>query len=198
MTQVRAIAWIKTVCAIAVAAEVAFSIPIYFAVLNAVGPSTEYFEPWIEGQATLGADGKYRAFLGDRIFVRYIVVRHKLNGNCLLHVHRYGENVGGPEAGRRHLLDYADLRFVGADEMRRPRWPLSGLVLGYDVDESGRRQTDKPIIPPGASSQELSLYVVARYYCNVLDYVFPRYLQGGSRPDETARVNIIVERRSGQ
>lgn len=190
-------AFIVRAMALAFALEIILSPALYFLMLNAIGPSTEYFEPWIEG-ATLGPDGKYHAFLGDRIFVRYTVVRHKLNGNCLLHVYRYGENVGGPEAGRRHLLSYADLRFVGADELRRPRWPLEGLILGYGVDKSGRPQMDDPLLPPGVDKQEFALFVVARYFCNPLDSLLPRYLQGGSKPDETARVNIIVERRPQQ
>ncbi|MDE2101780.1 MAG: hypothetical protein KGL39_31325 [Patescibacteria group bacterium] len=194
MTRGRFVAFIKTLCAWLVAAEIVFSPVIYLAVLNAIGPSTEYFEPWIEGQVTLGADGIYHAFLGDRIFVRYIVVRHKLNGNCLLHVYRYGERIGGPLAGTRVLLDYADLRFVGANELRRPRWPLAGLVLGYGVDKDDNPKMDEPLLPPGVDSQEFALYVVAEYRCNVLDYIFPRYLQGG-QPDQTARVNIVIKRR---
>lgn len=198
MTLGRFGSFIKAICVVVVSLEIAFSPIIYFAALNAIGPSTDYFEPWIEGQVTIGSDGKYRAFLGDRIFVRYIVVRHKLNGNCLLHVYRFAENVGGPEAGKKHLLDYADLRFIGADELRRPRWPLAGLVLGYDVDKEGQPQIDRPIMPPGVNKQEFSLFVVARYYCNLLDYIAPRYLQGGPRPNETAHVNIVVQRKTDQ
>ena len=64
----------------------------YLFVLNAIGPSTEYFDPTIQG-ATLRPDGKYVAYVGDRIAVYYVIVRHKLNGNCLLNVWRYGEEV---------------------------------------------------------------------------------------------------------
>lgn len=168
----------------------------YLFLLNQLGPSTEYYEPTIHG-ARLGPDGKYYAALGDKIYVNYIIVRHQINGNCLLNVYRYGENVGGPKAGKLHLLDYADLQFVGRNELRRPRWPMAGLVLGYGVDKNGAPQSDDPLIEPGASEQELALYVRARYFCNVVDYIFPRWLQGGVRPDETERVNVVVKR-SGQ
>ena len=172
----------------------AISLPaIYFYVLNALGPSTEYYEPTIQG-AALGADGKYYAALGDKIFVNYIIVRHKINGNCLLSVSRYAENIGGDDAGKLHLLDYVDLRFVGQNELRRPRWPMAGLVLGYDVDKDGKPETSKPLLPAGSDSQEFALYVKARYFCNFVDYIIPRYLQGGERPNETERVNIIVRR----
>lgn len=160
----------------------ALTFPVtYFYVLNALGPSTEYYEPTIQG-AELGGDGKYRAWVGDKVFVSYIIVRHKINGNCLLNVYRYGENIGGPNPGKRHLLDYVDLQFVGQNELRRPRWPLSGLVLTDDL------------IEPEQTEQELALYVVSRYRCNLLDYMFPRYLQGGIKLDETERTNLIVRR----
>lgn len=155
---------------------------VYFSILNSLGPSTEYYEPTIQG-ATVGADGKYYATVGDKIFVNYIIVRHQINGNCLLNVFRYGENIGGPKPGKLHLLDYADLRFIGANELRRPRWPLSGLVL------------DDSLIEPGESQQELALYVRAKYFCNLADYFIPRWLQGGIRPDETERANLIVRRK---
>lgn len=166
---------------------------IYWAALNALGPSTEYHDPYVEG-ATRLPDGKYVAYLGDRIFVRYTVIRHQINGNCLLNVYRYGEYVGGALAGERVLLDYADLRFKGQNELRHPRWPLAGLVLGYSVTESGAAHKAMPLLPKGVESQEFALYVVARYFCNPLDYVFPRYLQGGMRPNETERVSLIVKR----
>lgn len=174
-------------------AEVVLSPAVYFGILNELGPSTEYYEPTISG-ATLQPDGKYVAYLGDRIFVNYIVVRHRINGSCLLHVYRYGEEIGGPNNGRRHLLDYVELQFRGTDELMRPHWPLKGLVLGYDVNKDGQPQKDKPLLAPGVNSQEFALYVVARYFCNVMDEIFPRYLQGGIKPNETERVNLIVKR----
>ena len=175
-------------------AQLVFSPAIYFGILNHLGPSTEYYEPTITGAVQI-KDGKYVAYLGDKIFVNYIVVRHKINGTCFLHVYRYGEEVGGPHAGQRHLLDYVELQFRGRDELMRPHWPLTGLVLGYDVDKNGISQKDKPLLAPGIESQEFALYVVARYYCNFMDLLFPRYLQGGIKPNETERINLIVKRK---
>lgn len=176
----------------------AFTSPaIYLGILNYLGPSTSYYDPYIEG-----ADGKplptnrngiYVAYLGEKIFVRYYVVRHKINGNCVLHVYRYGENIGGPEAGKRHLLDYVELQFRGEDELLKPRWPIAGLILGYGVHKNGAVNLNDPLIPHGQSSQELALYVVARYRCNLLDHFFPRYLQGGVKPNQTARAYLLVK-----
>lgn len=180
----RAACW----AAYALLAAVGLGSPvIYWGTLNYLGPSTEYHDPYIEGAEKL-PDGKYLAYVGDRVFVRYTVVRHRINGDCRLKLRRYGEDVGGPHAGRRRLLDSTELRFRGADELYHPRWPLRGLLLdhGDGVD---------PLLPPGVDQQEIALYVVARYYCNPLDYIFPRYLQGGIRPNETERVDLIVRRR---
>lgn len=167
---------------------------IYFAVLNSVGPSTQYLDPRIEG-AQIGPDGNYYATVGDKIYVTYTVVRHRFNGKCLLNVWRYAEDVGGPQDGQRHLVDYVDLQFRGNNDVLRPRWPLAGLVLGYDTDRQGRPQFNKPLLPPGVAEQAFDLYVVARYRCNFMDYIVPRYLQGG-KPDETRRVRIIVKRKA--
>lgn len=94
----------------------------WWAILNSLGPSTEYHSPYIEGpdgKLLSQENGAYVAHLGERIYVRYFIVRHKINGDCLLHVYRYGENIGGPEAGKRHLLDYVELQFRGEDELLR-------------------------------------------------------------------------------
>lgn len=155
--------------------------PTYWALVNTLGPSTEYHEPFVEGAVRLSG-GEYAARVGDRIFVRYIVVRHKINGDCLLNVWRYGEFIGGPRGGERVLLDYADLRFRGANDLLRPRWPLGGFEVPADF------------APAGEGSQKVALYVVARYHCNPLDEVFPRYLQGGERANETVRVVLNVRR----
>lgn len=175
-----------------IAAVLIFTFIGYLA-LNQLGPSTEYYSPKIEG-ATQLPNGKYVAYLGDRIFVTYFVIRHKLNGNCYMTIERMAENIGGSEPGKKHLLDYVELQFVGANELHRPRWPLQGLVLGYDINRKGKVLLDHPIIPPGQDEQELKLYVHARYYCNFVDYIIPRYLQGGDTPDQTAAVRLIVKR----
>jgi hypothetical protein len=156
---------------------------VYWGVLNALGPSTEYHDPYITGARRLD-DGRYEGDVGDRVFVRYTIIRHATNGDCTLQIHRYGENVGGPEAGDRKLLDYAEVTFRGRDELRHPRWPSDGLVL------------TSAMIPHDLAQQELALYAVVRYYCNPLDYLFPRYIQGGVNPNQTERVYIIVKRRA--
>ncbi|HMF51781.1 MAG TPA: hypothetical protein VK603_24200 [Candidatus Saccharimonadales bacterium] len=182
----RIIRCVGIACIWIVAAEVVLSPAIYFGFLNALGPSTEYYEPSVIG-ATKQPDGHYVAYLGDRIYVTYSVVRRKINGECFVHVRRYGEEVDGPAAGKRRLLNFVDLQFRGENELRRPRWPLEGLVLGDDFD-------GEPLLAPGVDERAFDLFVVARYYCNFMDYILPRYLQGGTKPDETERVRLIVRR----
>jgi hypothetical protein len=180
---------------VAVFAALILTSPIsYLLVLNAYGPSTNYFSPYIEGAERL-SNGKYVAFEGDRIFVRYTILRRAVNGDCLLDIHRYAENIAGPFAGRRHLIDYAELQFRGRDEIGYPRWPQVGLILGNGRAKDGTPDKNDPLIPPGEERQELAFYVVARYYCNIMDYFIPRYLQGGMRPNETERVNLILKRK---
>lgn len=181
MTRVRLNVYICRLAMALLVCEVLFSPAIYWAFLNNLGPSTEYYDPTIQGATQVG-DDEYVAYVGDKIFVTYIVIRHKINGTCQLHVSRYGEAVGGPNSGKRYLLDVVNLQFVGRDRLHRPRWPLDGLTL-----------KDK-LIPDGAAEQRYAVYVVARYHCNFMDDIFPRYLQGGIKPNETERVYLTVKR----
>lgn len=166
---------------------VVLSPAIYWGAINALGPSTEYHRPIVVSVSGTPLerlkDGSYLVYPGDRIFVRYFVVRHKINGDCLLNISRYGEYVGGKDDGKRILLDYTEIQFQGANELLRPRWPLNGLSI------------NEQFIPDGQDEQRLALYVVARYRCNPLDWLFPRYLQGGPVPNETARAYITIRRR---
>jgi hypothetical protein len=162
---------------------VTVSVVAYYGTLNVMyGASTEYHDPSIKGAARQ-ADGRYVAYLGDRIYVTYEVKRHKINGDCLLDVFRYAEEVGGPRAGTRHLINHVELRFVGKDEIVYPSWPIDGLVLG------------ESLMSPDVDEQALDLYVVAKYRCNPLDDWIDRYIQGGAKPNETARVTLILRRR---
>lgn len=181
---------------------VVLALPIYWEALNLLGPSSNYYVGEVEGAART-PDGHFEAFLGQKIWVHYEIVRHAINGDCYLRIFRYGENVGGPEAGKRHLLDYSTRRFRGTGERLKLRWPQGGLVLDYgkkfDADSaSGEKllvDESDPLIPPGQDAQELALYVVARYDCNPMDWVFPRYIQGGPVSNQTQRVYLIVRRR---
>ena len=166
----------------------------YLFALNSLGPSTRYYNPQL-GNATK-IDGKDYVYLGDEFYVWISIVRHKRNGNCQFHIKRYAEEVGGPRDGERHLISRATLQFVGQDELRRTRWPIPAdpYYLGYAVDKNGQPIVDKPLLPDGVDEQEYTFYVVGRYYCNALDYVFPRYIQGGDRPNITPRINAIVRR----
>jgi hypothetical protein len=189
----RATIWhlVHIVCTWIVGVEIACSPLINGALLDYLGPSTEYYEPTVLG-AERDPNGKLVAHLGDKVFISYIVVRHQINGTCLLHVWRYGEEIGGPRSGTRHLLDYADLQFVGANELRRPRWPIEGLVLGKDMN-------GQMLLADDVVEQEYALYNVAEYHCNVVDELMAalgrgRFLQGGIRANETERVNLTVRR----
>ena len=167
---------------------------VYWAVLNWAGPSSAFYDPAIE-TARPCPEGQC-IYLGDEFRMRYTVIRHRLNGSCLLKIWRYGEDIDGPTPGRRHLLDYAELQFVGAEEMRHPRWPSPPRQyhLGYEVNEQLEPQLDKPLLPPGVDRVTMDFYVVARYFCNPLDTVFPRFLQGGIKPDETERARAVLKR----
>jgi hypothetical protein len=153
------------------------------ALANRRGPSSLYFEPHIIGEVERRKDGKFLAHYGDRVFVTYTVVRLRGFGNCLLDISRYAEEIGGAHNGSRHLVNHVELQFEGNNDLRRPQWPIRGLLLGTDFK-----------LRDGVDEQEYALYVVARYYCGPVDRVFPRYIQGGIKPNETPRVNLIVKR----
>lgn len=168
-----------------IGAIIAFQLAHEF-LLDAGGPSSGYYEPVLTG-ATKLSNGKYEAPIGNYIFVRYKVVRHKINGDCTINIRRYIEFISGPWGGQTRMIEQITMPFVGANDMYHPWWPRYGLLLSDSL------------VPPKASSQEISLFVKARYWCglkylNIWDYIFPRYLQGGIKPDESARVNLVVKR----
>lgn len=166
----------------------------HLALLNAIGPSTEYHNPVIGTGHVV--DGKTYVYLGDEFYVWIFVIRHKTNGDCRFEIERYAEYVGGPKHSKRHLISKTKLEFKGANELRRTRWPVPSepYYLGYAIDKQGRPQPKKPLLPDGVDEQEFTFYVVGRYYCNILDHIFPRYIQGGDRPNITPRVNAILRR----
>lgn len=167
----------------------------YVVILNWLGPSTEYHNPEI-ATATRGPDGKLYVYLGDEFWVNIFVVRHATNGNCHFKIRRYAEPLDGLQAGRKFLVSVAELQFVGQNEMRRARWPSppDKYILGYAVNEQNEPQYDKPLLPDGVDELEYLFYVQGRYFCNFLDYIIPRYIQGGPREDETAHVRAVVKR----
>ena len=68
-------------CVGIVVVEVLFAYPLgYDFVLNSIGPSTEYLEPWLPTAKTV--DGKPTVYIGDDFYVQHTIVRHALNGNC--------------------------------------------------------------------------------------------------------------------
>src|SRR5262245_6316125 len=91
------------------------------AAINASSPSTELIDPQIETGENCGLDLPC-VYVGDEFYLRYYIVRHKLNGTCTADVHRYAEEVGGPRNGKRHLLSHVELNFVGKNDISRPRW----------------------------------------------------------------------------
>ena len=182
-------------CVGIVVVEVLFAYPLgYDFVLNSIGPSTEYLEPWLPTAKTV--DGKPTVYIGNDFYVQHTIVRHALNGNCLLKIHRYAEDVDGPTPGKRHLIDYAELQFVGRDEILHPRWPAADdpYVLGYERDEKDNTLYDRPLLPDGVDQLTMDFYVSPRNFCNTLDYLIPRYTNGGTHWDESPRVRARVKR----
>lgn len=182
--RVRAFISNLIITAMVIAGSISVSIIIafvYWALANAFGPSTEYHDPTIHGAEYL-PNGKYLAYVGDKISVHYRVTRHSFNGDCLIDIYRVAERIGGPDDGTRILIDHESRRFHGEDQTLFPHWPDKGW------------QIPDLVIPSGMDEQEIALYVIARYYCNPVDRRIPRYIQGGVRPDQSEQVNLIVRR----
>ncbi len=181
-----------------VALELLLLIPVpqpigYVAMLNMLGPSTEYFNPVI-GTALKGPDGRDYVFLGDEFYVLISIVRHKTNGNCQFIIKRYAEPTEGVDKGKPKLISTDTLQFVGRNELRNTRWPQppDKLYLKNIVDEDNKPVG--PLLPEGVEEQETDFYVIGRYYCNVLDYFFPRFIGGGEISNQTQAVHAVVKR----
>jgi hypothetical protein len=172
-------------------------LPVWrIAILNWIGPSTEYHNPVI-ATAERGPDGRNYVYLGEEFYVRMFIVRHEINGNCHFKIRRYAEALGGSNAGKPILISVAELQFLGRNDMYTVRWPSppDKYILGYGVDDNNEYVFEKPLLVEGEDEIEFVFYVKGRYYCNFLDYVIPRYIQGGPRQDETAHVRAVVKRK---
>ena len=165
---------------------------IYLALLNAIGPSTAYHEPSVQASERL-RDGTPVLYVGDDLRVNITVVRHRLNGSCRLDIRRFAHDLA---SGEHHMISKTEVQFVGQNELRRTQWPSppDKYTIGYAIDESNAPKMDEPLLPPGVNERQFRLYVKTRYFCNVLDYIFPRYIQGGEREDETIPVNVVIRR----
>lgn len=182
--------WIAGAAVIAVAWYVCLT-----AAINATSPSTELIDPQIETAEPCGRDLPC-VYVGDEFYLRYFIVRHQLNGTCTSDVHRYAEEVGGKRNGKRHLLSHVELNFVGKNDISRPRWPPanSNYRLEYSVDADNIPIPNSPLLPEGVDEQRMCFFNTNRYYCNFLDYIVPRYMQGGARPNESPSVCAYVRR----
>jgi hypothetical protein len=194
--------------------------------MNRIGASTQYHHPVIatgtkEGNETI-------LHVGEELYVLMWIVRHEVNGTCDFAVKRYAEHVDGSLRGHRLLISTAILHFEGKNDLARVRWPIElnpyyvgGAILiekpsdplyveyPYQFNKDTQQYEriwpftaqpamDLPLLPPGVDEQRFKFYVVGRYFCNVLDYVFPRYIQGGDRPDTTPPVYATVRRSKKQ
>jgi hypothetical protein len=139
------------------------------------GPSTSYFNQQITS-ALHAPDGDH-LFLGDPVIIAAGTIRHKRNANCDLAVWRVRENIGGKYDGSIHLMQQITQAFVGEGYYRRTTWPIAPAKV--TVDDGWFDDAD-------AKSQLMDIYVVGRYYCNVWDYLMPRFLHDNSGPPDRA------------
>lgn len=158
---------ISTVCSLIVLLAILGSPLWYFFIVNAMGASTDYFDQSIT-TAKQDHDGQSVLHVGDPFRVHAGVIRHLVNGSCQLAVWRVRENVGGKFDGRINLLQYIDQTFVGDGVFRHTSWPLPPIAITV---------TDNWFDDPDAKEQTMDVFVIARYYCNMVDDVFPRWLR---------------------
>lgn len=166
------------------------------AFVNLNGASTLYTNP------TIGTgerhEGKTYVYVGDEFYVWIQIVRLagsvRVNSTCRFRIERYAEYVGGRKNGQRLLISQAELQFRGDNLVMRTRWPIQSepYFVGWGADENG---IPRFMLDDDQNEQEFTFYVVGRYFCNYLDHIFPRYIQGGDRPNITPRVNAIVIRK---
>lgn len=138
----------------------------YFFALNYHGPSTNYFNQVVVS-AMQGDDKRSYIYVGDAFRVAAEVVRHRVNGSCHLSVWRVRQNIGGIFNGRISLIQHVDQAFIGDGEFRHTSWPIPPDKITV---------TEAWFDDPAADEQVIDVFVIARYYCNFLDDVFPRWL----------------------
>lgn len=196
----------KWVCRICVSIAVflgLFWYPLWLINVNAIGPSTRYYNPVIGTAVPNKDDPDFPIiYLKDPFWVDITVVRDapaplQALGTCEFVIRRFMEVVHGPRTGQRHLISVGHLQFRGQDQLiPRTRWPQpneKAIFLEYAVDEQGNDRRDAPLLADGVDEEKVGFYVVGRYFCNMMDDLIPRYIQGGER-NETSRVYATLRR----
>ena len=151
--------------------------------------STDYFLQEVDS-AVVGPDGRRYIFVGDNLHVRAYNWRHLINGTCLLSVDRIRENVNGPFAGKRTLMQHVDQQFVGDGIIRRTSWPISPQQIRITSDWFDDHQ---------ATEQELDIYTTGTYDCNLLDRIrlalgIPRIHHDGEGHPWRERTRVVLRR----
>ena len=196
------IAAAKTLCLYLVLLMLIASPVEYFAILNCLGPSTDYFDESVASARHI--DGESYIQVGDDLVVKAEVIRHRINGTCRLAVWRVRQNVGGKFDGRISLLQYIEQNFVGDGQFRHTSWPIPPTRIVV---------TENWFDDPNVAEQTIDIFVIARYYCNFLDDLYPRWIDGIKKKtqtpasalhgfaipywngrDETAHAKIIMKR----
>ena len=132
----------------------------YWASLNGFGDSTDYFLQEVSSSVK-GPDGRHYIYVGDDLRVTAYNYRHEVNGSCFIEVDRLRQNVGGKFAGRRHLMQRVEQRFVGDGKIRRTSWPIAPERITI---------TEDWFDDPEAEEQEMDIFTTGTFYCNPLDW----------------------------
>ena len=166
-----------------IVAAVATSPIWYTSLLNWPGPSTFYFDQNVA--SARHDEGLGYILPGDQLLMHASTVRHKFNGRCELAVWRVRENIGGKYDGNIHLMQFVWQAFVGENFFRKTSWPIAPARV--IVDKTNVVQDQKTgeftgadgtwFDDPSVQQQTVDVFVVGRYYCNFMDYIFPRFLE---------------------
>lgn len=149
---------------------ISFSIPIYWAISNIFFETVTLLDPHVVTPQPIVA--------GEEIRVEYIIIRHKA---CTLVVRSMLERTAGTFKGRQYLLGQRQITFESS--------PIP-FVTGFTAIVPEQLPED-----PTLDEANYDTFNEARYYCNGLDFVIPRYLTTKGQ-NETPRIHVLIKRRS--
>lgn len=160
----------------------------YWAILS-IPDSTDYFLQQVVSSKS--DDGRDYIYVGDNLHVTAYNWRHRINGNCLIHVDRNRETVGGKFHGKRTTFQSLDQKFIGDGFIRRTSWPILPAVV---------KITEDWFDDPEAQEQEIDIFTTGTFNCNALDSLrlwlgIPRVHHNAAGAPERERTRVVLKRK---
>lgn len=142
--------------------SLSFGVVIFWAIQNYINPGFDMIEPRVIGPTRLKNN--------DVLQVSYKIVRRR---DCTLQVTRILQSVSGQFKGRETQLVTVEQSFKADNQIRD---------IGYAVELPSSLPED-----PDVNENEYDVFNRVRFFCNGLDWLWPRYMT-------TPRLRITITR----